>query len=719
MFKHSSKLIPLAVIAFTMACSSKSDHKEKLSSAMYQKTDLTAPIAKKVAEEMTIHDDTRVDQYYWMNQRDSDDVINYLNEENAYTKEMFSHLEDYQEELFEEIKGRFKQNDMSVPYNYNGYTYQTRYEEGKEYAIYERSPVGASNKEVLLDANVEAEKYEFYSVGGLNVSPNNKLMAFGEDTLSRRIYTVKFKDLETGELLEDIIPNTNGSVTWAEDNQTVFYSVKDDALRSYKIFKHKLGTPVSEDVEVYHEADETFGTYIYKTKSRKYIVIGCFQSISTEFRVIPADQPDAEFKIFQPRERDLEYNIDHFGDSWYVMTNMDAQNFRLMRTDLDKTSKENWEEVIAHRSDVLLEGMDIFEDYLVLSERKNGINQIRVMPWEGEEHYIDFKEDAYMAYTSTNPDFNTDKLRLGFTSLTTPNTIYEYDMSNKSFKIFKETEVLGGFDKNNYQSERIYVTARDGVKVPVSIVYHKDTKIDGTAPCLLYGYGSYGSSMDPYFSATRLSLLDRGFVYAIAHIRGGQEMGRHWYEDGKLLNKKNTFNDFVDCGEYLIANNYAAEDNLFAMGGSAGGLLMGAVVNQAPDMWKGIVSAVPFVDVVTTMLDESIPLTTGEYDEWGNPNDKAYYEYIKSYSPYDNIEAKDYPAMLVTTGYHDSQVQYFEPAKYVAKLREMKTDNNPLVFHINMDAGHGGQSGRFRRFKETAMEYAFMLDLAGKTPVKQ
>jgi oligopeptidase B len=654
-----------------------------------------------------------------MNQRDSDDVINYLNEENAYTKEMFSHLEDYQEELFEEIKGRFKQNDMSVPYNYNGYTYQTRYEEGKEYAIYERSPVGASNKEVLLDANVEAEKYEFYSVGGLNVSPNNKLMAFGEDTLSRRIYTVKFKDLETGELLEDIIPNTNGSVTWAEDNQTVFYSVKDDALRSYKIFKHKLGTPVSEDVEVYHEADETFGTYIYKTKSRKYIVIGCFQSISTEFRVIPADQPDAEFKIFQPRERDLEYNIDHFGDSWYVMTNMDAQNFRLMRTDLDKTSKENWEEVIAHRSDVLLEGMDIFEDYLVLSERKNGINQIRVMPWEGEEHYIDFKEDAYMAYTSTNPDFNTDKLRLGFTSLTTPNTIYEYDMSNKSFKIFKETEVLGGFDKNNYQSERIYVTARDGVKVPVSIVYHKDTKIDGTAPCLLYGYGSYGSSMDPYFSATRLSLLDRGFVYAIAHIRGGQEMGRHWYEDGKLLNKKNTFNDFVDCGEYLIANNYAAEDNLFAMGGSAGGLLMGAVVNQAPDMWKGIVSAVPFVDVVTTMLDESIPLTTGEYDEWGNPNDKAYYEYIKSYSPYDNIEAKDYPAMLVTTGYHDSQVQYFEPAKYVAKLREMKTDNNPLVFHINMDAGHGGQSGRFRRFKETAMEYAFMLDLAGKTPVKQ
>ena len=719
MFKHSSKLLPLAAIAITVACSSESDHKEKLSSAMYQKTDLTAPVAKKVAEEMTIHDDTRVDQYYWMNQRDSDDVINHLNEENAYTKEMFSHLEDYQEELFEEIKGRFKQNDMSVPYDYNGYTYQTRYEEGKEYAIYERSPVGTSNTELLLDANVEADKYDFYSVGGLNVSPNNKIMAFGEDTLSRRIYTVKFKDLETGELLEDIIPNTNGSVTWAEDNQTVFYSVKDDALRSYKIFKHKLGTPVSEDVEVYHEADETFGTYVYKTKSRKYIVIGCFQSISTEFRVIPADQPDAEFKIFQARERDLEYNIDHFGDSWYVITNMDAQNFRLMRTDLDKTSKENWEEVIAHRSDVLLEGMDIFEDYLVLSERKNGINQIRVMPWEGEEHYIDFKEDAYMAYTSTNPDFNTDKLRLGFTSLTTPNTIFEYDMADQSFKTLKETEVLGGFDKNNYQSERIYVTARDGVKVPVSIVYHKDTKIDGTAPCLLYGYGSYGASMDPYFSATRLSLLDRGFVYALAHIRGGQEMGRQWYEDGKLLNKKNTFNDFVDCGKYLVANKYAAEDNLFAMGGSAGGLLMGAVVNQAPDMWKGIVSAVPFVDVVTTMLDESIPLTTGEYDEWGNPNDKEYYEYIKSYSPYDNIEAKDYPAMLVTTGYHDSQVQYFEPAKYVAKLREMKTDNNPLVFHINMDAGHGGQSGRFRRFKETAMEYAFMLDLAGKTPVKQ
>ena len=719
MVKQSLKLAPFVLIGLGIACNSEQSDQEKFTSQMFQKTDIEQPLAKKEAKELNIHEDTRIDNYYWMNKRDSQDVIDYLTSENQYTDKMMAHLEDFQDELFNEIKGRIKQNDMSVPYDFNGYTYITRYEEGKEYAIYERKQKGSEAVELMLDANEEAKNHDYYAVGGRSVSPDNKILAYGEDIVSRRIYTVRFKNLETGEMMEDEIPNTTGSVTWANDNKTIFYAKKDDALRSYKIFKHKLGTSTDEDVEVYHEADETFSTYVYKTKSQDYIIIASFQTVSTEFRVVPANAPDQAFKIFQARERDLEYSIDHFGDHWYVMTNMDAKNFKLMKCSLENTSKENWEEVVAHREDVLLEGMDIFQNYLVLSERKNGINQIRVMNWNGEEHYIDFKEDAYMAYTSTNLDFNTDDIRLGFTSLTTPNTVFEYDMNTKAFTTLKETEVLGDFDKSNYKSERIYVTARDGVKVPVSLVYHKNTPIDGSAPCLLYGYGSYGASMDPYFSSSRLSLLDRGFVYAIAHIRGGQEMGRGWYEDGKLLNKKNTFNDFVDCGRYLVDNKYSDSENLFAMGGSAGGLLMGAVVNQAPELWKGIISAVPFVDVVTTMLDESIPLTTGEYDEWGNPNDKEYYEYIKSYSPYDNIESKDYPSMLITTGYHDSQVQYFEPAKYVAKLREMKTDENPLLFHINMDAGHGGQSGRFRRFKETAMEYAFFLDLAGKAPVKQ
>jgi len=719
MIKQSLKIAPFVLLGLGVACNTDQSDQEKFTSQMLEKKDLQQPIAKKEAKELTIHNDSRIDNYYWMNKRDSQDVINYLNSENEYTDQMMNHLDGFQDELFNEIKGRIKQNDMSVPYDYNGYTYITRYEEGKEYAIYERKAKGSDAVDLMIDANKEAEAHDYYSIGGRSVSPDNKILAYGEDIVSRRIYTVRFKNLETGEMMEDVIPNTTGSVTWANDNKTIFYAKKDDALRSYKIFKHKLGTSADEDVEVYHEADETFSTYVYKTKSQDYIIIASFQTISTEFRVVSANNPDQEFKIFQPRERNLEYSIDHFGDKWYVITNLEAKNFRLMECALDNTSKDNWKEVVAHREDVLLEGMDIFQNYMVLSERKNGINQIRVMSWNGEEHYIDFKEDAYMAYTSTNLDFKTDNIRLGFTSLTTPNTVFEYDMNTKAFTTLKETEVLGDFDKNNYKSERIYVTARDGAQVPVSLVYHKDTPIDGSAPCLLYGYGSYGASMDPYFSSSRLSLLDRGFVYAIGHIRGGQEMGRGWYEDGKLLNKKNTFNDFVDCGRYLVDNSYAAPDNLFAMGGSAGGLLMGAIVNQAPELWKGIISAVPFVDVVTTMLDESIPLTTGEYDEWGNPNDETYYNYIKSYSPYDNIEAKDYPSMLITTGYHDSQVQYFEPAKYVAKLRELKTDDNPLLFHINMDAGHGGQSGRFRRFKETAMEYAFFLDLAGKAPIKQ
>ncbi|MEL6866462.1 MAG: S9 family peptidase [Bacteroidota bacterium] len=674
-----------------------------------------APKAKKLPKTLSIHGDDRVDNYYWLNDREDQEVIDYLTAENTYTTSMMAHTEQLQEELYDEIVSRIKQDDTSVPYRRRGYYYITRYEEGKEYPIFTRKKGSMeAEEEVMVNVNTQAVDFDYYNVSGLSVSQNNQLLAYGEDTLSRRIYTIRFKNLDTGEMLDDVIPNTTGRAIWANDNKTVFYSVKDKALRSYKIFKHKLGTDVSQDVEVYHEEDETFSAYVYKSKSGKYIIIASWATLSNEYHILNADTPDEDFRVFQPRVRNLEYNIAHLNDRFYVRTNMDAQNFRLMSTGEEKTSKENWEEVVPHRKDILLEGMDLFDDYLVLSERKEGITQIRVLPWEGgEEYYIDFGEDAYVAYTSINPELDTEVLRVGYQSMTTPNSTYDFNMRTKEKTLLKQQEIVGNFDPANYQSERIYAKVRDGVSVPISIVYRKGFKKDGQAPLMLYAYGSYGNSMEPYFSSIRLSLLDRGFVYAIAHIRGGEEMGRYWYEDGKLLKKKNTFFDFIDCAEHLVANQYTNQDKLFAMGGSAGGLLMGAVVNYRPDLFKGVVAAVPFVDVVTTMLDESIPLTTGEFDEWGNPKDKEYYDYIKSYSPYDNVAAKDYPQLLLTTGLHDTQVQYWEPAKWVAKLRDLKTDDNSLLLHTNMDAGHGGASGRFRRHKETAMQYAFIIDLAG------
>ncbi|MEO5906293.1 MAG: S9 family peptidase [Saprospiraceae bacterium] len=676
---------------------------------------LATPVAAKQVKELTIHGDTRLDPYYWLNDRNNPEVIAYLNAENQYLDTMLSHTKAFQEKLYNEIVGRIKQTDMSVPYKENGYFYITRYEEGQEYAIHSRRKENMdSPEEIMLDVNALAKGFDYYAIAGRSVSPDNKLLVYGEDTLSRRIYTLRVKDLTTGQLLEDVIPNTSGGATWATDNKTFFYSTKDATLRDYKIWKHKLGTPVSADQLVYEEADETFGAFVYKTKSKKYIVVGSHSTLSQEYRYVDASTPDAAFQIFQPRKRGLEYAIEHFNDIWYVRTNKDAKNFRLMKTPVAKTGEENWVEVIPNRSDVLLEGMDVFKDFLVLSERKGGITQIRIIPNQGKEHYIQFGEDAYVAGTSVNPEFDTKVLRITYQSLTTPSTTYDYNVETKDKLMLKQQEVLGEFDPADYRSERIMAKVRDGVEVPVSIVYHKDTPIDGTSPCLLYGYGSYGYSMDPAFSMTRLSLLNRGFVYAIAHIRGGEEMGRQWYEDGKLLKKQNTFNDFIDAGKYLVEHKYANEEKLYAMGGSAGGLLMGAVVNMEPDMWAGIIAAVPFVDVVTTMLDESIPLTTGEFDEWGNPKEKQYYDYMKSYSPYDNVVAKNYPPMLVTTGLHDSQVQYWEPAKWVARLREMKTDKNPLLMHTNMDAGHGGASGRFRQYKEIALEYTFLLDLAGK-----
>ncbi|MGB8373794.1 MAG: S9 family peptidase [Salegentibacter sp.] len=665
-----------------------------------------------------MHDDVRIDHYYWMNKREEPGVIEYLNNENDYNERMTAHTKELQEDLFQEMKGRIKEDDKSVPYKLNGYWYLTRFETGKDYPVYSRKKESLeTSEEILFDVNKMAEGIEYYSLGGLNVRQNNELIAFGVDTLSRRKYTIQVKNLATGELYPEKIENTTGGSTWANDNKTLYYTKKDEqTLRSYQIYKHILGTDPAEDELIYEEEDETFNTYVYKSKSREYIIIGSSSTLTTEYRFLKADNPEGEFSVFQPRVRGLEYSISHYGGHFYILTNKDkAVNFKLMKTPVEKTRMESWEDLIPHREDYLLEDIDIFKEFLVVSERNNGLNKIRIIRWDNsEEYYIPFDNETYTAYTSINPSFNTVVLRYTYNSLTTPTSVVDFNMETREKTVLKEQEVLGGkFDKANYHSERIWATAVDGTKIPVSMVYHKGMKRDGKNPLLQYAYGSYGSTIDPYFSTVRLSLLDRGFIFAIAHIRGGEYLGREWYEDGKLFNKRNTFTDFIDVSKHLIEEKYTSAEHLYAMGGSAGGLLMGAVANMAPQLYNGIIAAVPFVDVVTTMLDDSIPLTTGEYDEWGNPNNRDYYEYMKSYSPYDNVIEQDYPNMLVTTGLHDSQVQYWEPAKWVAKLRELKTDSNRLLFHTNMDAGHGGASGRFEALKEVAEEYAFLLDLEG------
>lgn len=673
------------------------------------------PDVEKRPKKLTIHGDTRTDNYYWLNQRDNQEVIEYLKAENAYKEKMMKHTEKLQKKLYKEIVGRIKKSDRSVPYLDNGYYYYYRYEKGTEYPIYARKKGSVEAKEeILLNVPEMAKGYSFYQVRGLNVSTNNQFLAFGVDTVSRRKYTIHFKDLETGKILADKIDNTTGSATWANDNKTVFYVIKDSTLRPHKVIRHILGTDPSQDVEVWHEKDNTFGTYIWKTKSNEYLVISSNSTLSTEMRILDADDPAGTFKVFQKREPDHEYSIAHYEDKFYILTNWKAKNFRLMETDAAKTEKKHWKEVIAHRNDVLLNDIDVFKDYLVISERKDGLRQIRVIgQGNNKDYYLEFDEDAYVTYTVNNWVFDTDNLRFIYSSLTTPQTTYDYNMQTKEKTLLKQEEILGKFSPADYTSERLWATADDGTSIPVSLVYKKGIEKNSQNPCLLYAYGSYGYSRDPSFSSARLSLLNRGFIYAIAHVRGGSEMGRYWYEEGKLLKKKNTFTDFIDCAEYLIEQKYTTNEKLFAMGGSAGGLLMGAIVNMRPDLFKGVLALVPWVDVVTTMLDESIPLTTSEFDEWGNPKDKEYYKYMLSYSPYDNVKAQDYPAMLVTTGLHDSQVQYFEPTKWVAKIRDMKIDDNLLVMDIDMESGHGGTSGRFKRYKRTALEYAFMLDQLG------
>ena len=686
-----------------------------LHSCDMKKNEIIEPRAEKINKIITAHNHERIDEFYWLNERGDPKVIDYLNSENDYRN---SYMEDYkglENELFEEIKSRIKEDDSSVPYLDNGYYYYTRFEKGKQYPIYCRKKDNLKNdEEILIDVNKMSQGHEYFRIGGIDISPNNKIMAYSVDTISRRLYTVHFKNLETGKKNTHTISNTSGGVSWANDNMTLFYNQKNTkTLRTEKVMRHSFNQN-QKDEEVYFEKDDEFNLYSYKSKSGKYIIIVSGKTISDEIRFLNANVPDGDFKIFQKRVDGLEYSIDHLNDNWYVRTNINgSKNFKLMVCDEDKTSSDNWKEFIKHRKNVLLEGVEVFNDFFVITERENGQRRFNVISnKDGESHYIDFEEEVFSAYSSVNSEINSKTFRYGYSSMTTPNSTIEYNLIKKTKTVLKEAEILGGtFDKNNYESMLVWADARDGKKVPISLVFRKDTYKKGKNPLLLYGYGSYGSTNSAGFSSARLSLLDRGFVYAIAHIRGSQYLGREWYEDGKMFNKKNTFWDFIDSAKYLGNNSYVDRDQIFAMGGSAGGLLMGAIANMEPEVFKGIVAAVPFVDVVTTMLDETIPLTTFEFDEWGDPKDEDSYYYMLSYSPYDQLEEKDYPAIFITTGYHDSQVQYFEPAKWIARLRDKRTNKEPLLMYCNMDAGHGGASGRFEAYKETAMEYAFLISL--------
>lgn len=682
-------------------------------------TAMNPPKAKKIPKLLEIHGDTRTDNYFWLNERENPEVIKYLEEENAYCDFVMKDTEDFQQQLFDEMKARYKEDDQSLPYFFNKYWYIVRFEKGKEYPIFSRKFESLENEEeILVDVNILAEGQKFFEVGSVAVSPNNKLMSFSTDNFGRRIYTIQFKNLETGEILQDQIANTTGKAVWANDNEHIFYIRKDKNLRAFQVFMHQLGTDSSQDVLVYHEEDDTFDVNVFKSKSLEYIFISSSSTVSDEQRFIPSDNVLAEWKIVQPRTKNLEYSVEHFEDEFFIITNADkSTNFKIVKTKVETPGLENWTDVIPHRKDVLVEGFEIFKNYLVLEERKEGLLQIKIIDNQSDTyHYLPFSDPTYTAYIGLNLEFDTEKLRYGYTSLTKPNSTMEYNMKEKTTVILKQQEVLGGkFFAENYVSERIWAPSRDGkALVPISLVYHKNTAKSAETPLLLYGYGSYGHTVDASFSNVRLSILDRGFIYAIAHIRGGEYLGREWYENGKMLHKKNTFFDFIDAAKFLAQENYTSAKHLYAMGGSAGGLLMGAVINYEPELFNGIVAQVPFVDVVSTMLDEEIPLTTGEFDEWGNPKKQKYYDYMKSYSPYDNVEAKNYPNILITTGLHDSQVQYWEPAKWTAKLRELKTDSNLLLFKTDMSSGHGGASGRFESLKEDALEYAFLLKLENR-----
>ncbi|WP_375583711.1 S9 family peptidase [Cyclobacterium xiamenense] len=680
---------------------------------------MEAPVAAIVPKSIEFHSDSRIDNYYWMNERENPEVQAYLKAENAFKTHCLAPTQPLQESLFQEMKNRIKDDDTSVPYFKNGYYYYRRFEAGKEYPIYCRKKGTLTAKEqVILNVNALAEGKEYLQVNAMAVSENAQLLAYAADAVGRRIYTIFFKDLSSGTDLDEKISLVTGNMVWANDNKTLFYAQQDpQTLRSNKVYKHVLGQSQTEDTLIFEEKDEKFTVRVQKSKSGKFLFLACQSTISSEFRYLAADQPDGAWTVIQSREKDLEYEVEHHEDRFVILTNADgATNFKLVTAPVSNPEKTHWKELVPTRENVLLEEFDVFKHHLVIANRFNGLTRLEIRTWDGGgKHNIRMQDPAYSVWLGTNPEYYTEILRFGYNSLTTPSSIYDYHMDSREKTLMKQQEVVGGHDPEAYQSERIWAPANDGQEIPISLVYKKELFTQtGKNPLLLYGYGAYGLSTDPYFSSSRLSLLDRGFVFAIAHVRGGQEMGRYWYEDGKMLKKKNTFTDFIACGELLIREKYAHPKKLFAMGGSAGGLLIGAVINQRPDLFFGAVAAVPFVDVLTTMLDESIPLTTGEFDEWGNPKDKIYYDYIRSYSPYDNVKEQDYPHLLVTSGLHDSQVQYWEPTKWVAKLRALRSNDSLLLLHTNMEAGHGGASGRFNALKELAMEYAFLLWLAEK-----
>jgi oligopeptidase B len=676
------------------------------------------PVARTIPRELTAHGQIRQDPYYWLRERDDPEVIRYLEAENAYLEAMMADTDELQETLFAEITDRIEPDDASVPVFSRGYWYYTRHVEDGEYALHcRREGSLEAPEQVMLDGNALAAGEPFFALHGVRVSSDNRTVAYAVDTVGRRRYTWRFRDLESGADYPERIADMTPSGVWAEDGRSFLYVRQDpQTLRSYQVWRHVLGTAPDADVLVFEETDETFNVRVSKTKSRRYLLIHSSQTVSDEVRLIEAEQPAGDWRVFQPRERGLEYSVDHLEDRFVVRTNLEAENFRLVTCGLDRTGKEAWRDLIPHDPRTLVESFELYREFLVVEERRGGLTRLRVRPWRADdeqEHEIDFGEATYAAWIIGSPELDTTVLRYGFSSLTTPRSVIDYDLAARTRVVRKQDRVLGDFDPARYEAEYLRATAADGTEVPISLVYRRDRFVRGENPCLLYGYGSYGLSSEASFRISRLSLLDRGFVFAIAHVRGGQELGRSWYEDGKLLRKRNTFTDFIACGEHLVAAGYADPGRLYAMGGSAGGLLVGAVMNLAPELWDGVVAAVPFVDVVTTMLDDSIPLTTAEYDEWGDPHQQVYYDYMLSYSPYDQVQARDYPALLVTTGLHDSQVQYWEPAKWVARLRARKTDENLLLLHTDLTAGHGGASGRFRRHRETALQYAFLLKLAG------
>ncbi|HMS30660.1 MAG TPA: S9 family peptidase [Saprospiraceae bacterium] len=673
------------------------------------------PYATKHNQVLTCHGDDRIDPYYWMNDRSNPKVIEYLNLENSYTDSMLKPYETLRKQIYDEIISRIPQNDDSVPYLKNDFYYQHRFVEGKEYPIYLRKKeIDSSEESILLDVNELAKGHNYYQIGSISVSPDNKIMAYSFDSMSRRLFDLCFKSLESSENYPEIIHNTAGYAVFAKDNKTIFYVVKDPiTLRDYKVMKHILGSDPQIDTCIYEEKDPSYYASIGSSKSEEYLLILSNSTLTTEYRYLSMHLPHEIPAVFRSRERGHEYYIDHHPDGWVIRSNKKAPNFKLLTCNTNDTQLKNWVEIVGHNKDVLIEDFELFEHYIAMQYRQKGLQQIWLKPWNESAFMVPFDEEVYSCSLGVNAEIKSSFVRINFQSLKTPVSVIDFNFKDGQFTIRKQQHICGSFQSEDFTTERIYATAHDGTKIPISLVYKNSTPVKANRPLLLYGYGSYGISIEPTFSIPRLSLLDRGFVFAIAHVRGGEEMGKKWYEGGRLLFKKNSFLDFISCAETLVAKGYADPARLCAYGGSAGGLLMGAVVNMRPDLWKAVIAAVPFVDVLTTMLDDSIPLTTGEYDEWGNPNDPVFYEYIKSYSPYDQVKPQDYPSLLITTGLHDSQVQYWEPAKWVARLRELKTNDNPLLLHCNMDTGHGGASGRFAVHKETAMNYTFLLAAIG------